>query len=225
MRFVHASTSKTPGFALRALGCAVVVLTCSLAAPALHAQDTAPSPAAAPMSSLAAPSVTPARSGANKPATPTAGWSRLSAAQKLALSPLAATWDSLNSAHQRKWLEVSKNFASLPAPEQGKMHARMSEWAALSPQERAQARLNFGKTAEIARELSPEEKLAKWQAYQALSPEERQKLAEGAKTRPLGAAPAVKPVPPQKLAVVPPQATAKASRPTEPAAAETAPSN
>lgn len=154
----------------------------------------------------------------------TSGWPRLNASQKQALAPLAGTWDTLSQAHQRKWLEVSKNYSSLSAPEQGKMHERMTEWAALKPQERAQARLNFGKTTEIAKELTPAEKLARWQAYQALSPEERQKLAENAKTRPLGAAPAVKPVPAEKLAVVPPVATAKAKTaeipapPAEPAA-------
>ncbi len=95
------------------------------------------------------------------------------------------------------------------------MQQRMREWAALSPQERAQARLNFGKTAEVARELSPAEKLAKWQAYQALPPEQRQKLAEQAKAKPQGAAPAVQPVPAQKLAVVPALNTAKATKPVE----------
>ena len=153
----------------------------------------------------------------SKPATaalpqPTSGssWHRLGQSQRQALAPLAAAWDSLSPAHKRKWLEVSKNYPTLGQSEQAKMHERMTEWAALKPQERAQARLNFGKTAEISKELTPAEKLAKWQAYQALPPEQRQELSDKAKTRPLGAAPAVKPVPAQKLAVVPPVTTAKA---------------
>ena len=48
----------------------------------------------------------------------------------------------------------------------------MTEWVALSPNQRSEARLNFAE----ARKLPPEEKKAKWQAYQALSAEERQKL-------------------------------------------------
>jgi Protein of unknown function (DUF3106) len=143
------------------------------------------------------------------------GWSRLSSAEQQALAPLSASWPGMNPAQQRKWLEVSRNFSSLPQTEQAKMQQRMREWAALSPQERAQARLNFGKTAEVARELSPAEKLAKWQAYQALPPEQRQKLAEQAKTKPQGAAPAVQPVPAQKLAVVPALNTARATKPAE----------
>lgn len=83
------------------------------------------------------------------------------------------------------------------------MHGRMSEWVALSPQQRAEARLNFAKTRELSKQLTPEEKKAKWQAYQALSPEEKQKLAAKASSKPAGAATAVKPVARQKLAVIP----------------------
>jgi hypothetical protein len=155
--------------------------------------------------------IKPAASPVPQPAA-SSGWHKLSQKQRLALAPLAATWDSLSPAHQRKWLEVSKNYPALGQSEQAKMHERMTEWAALKPQERAQARLNFGKTAEIAKELTPAEKLAKWQAYQALPPAQRQELSDKAKTRPLGAAPAVKPVPTQKLAVVPPVTTAKATK-------------
>jgi hypothetical protein len=109
------------------------------------------------------------------------------------------------------------------------MHDRMRDWVALSPQERAQARLNFAKTAEVARELSAAEKLAKWQAYQALSPEQKQKLAEQAKGRSQGAATAVQPVPTQKLAVLPPINTARVSKGAEnqeePTESSDAPSN
>jgi hypothetical protein len=139
-------------------------------------------------------------------------WSTLGPIERQALAPLAGSWDSIPPTQQRKWREVSRNFGSLPASEQEKMQQRMRQWAALSSEERARARLNFGKTAEVARELTPTEKLAKWQAYQALPAEQRQKLADQAKVRPQGAAPAAQPVPTQKLAVVPPINTAKAIR-------------
>ena len=83
------------------------------------------------------------------------------------------------------------------------MHSRMNEWVAMSPQQRAAARLNFAKTKELSKELTPDEKKAKWQTYQALSPEEKAKLAAKATPKPTGAATAVKPVEPQKLAVTP----------------------
>jgi hypothetical protein len=82
--------------------------------------------------------------------------------------------------------------------EQAKLHSRMTEWVALSPQQRTQARLNFGQT----QQLSPDDKRAKWEAYQALPPEEKKKLAARAAKPPATAA-AVKPVPTDKLAVAP----------------------
>jgi len=85
----------------------------------------------------------------------------------------------------------------------------MNEWVTLSPEQRAQARLNFAKTTELSRELSPEEKQAKWQAYQALGAEEKARLAAKAAPKPAGAATAVRPVAPQKLAVLPPKTDVK----------------
>lgn len=124
--------------------------------------------------------------------------------QQQTLQPLASNWNTISEAQKRKWLEISKNYHSLPPEGQATMHSRMNEWVALSPQQRAQARLNFAKTKELSKQLTPEEKKAKWQTYQALSPEEKQKLAAKAATRPVGAALAVKPVSPQKMAVGPP---------------------
>lgn len=135
-------------------------------------------------------------------------WHDLTPAQQQSLKPLSATWDRLGEAQKRKWLVISKNYPSLPPSEQSKLHSRMTEWVSLSPQQRNQARLNFAET----KKLSPAEKKATWQAYQALSPEEKQKLAAKAAPKPRGAA-AVKPaVPPQKLAVVP--VTRQASKQT-----------
>jgi len=127
-------------------------------------------------------------------------WNELSGAQQKALQPLAGTWPTLSEGQKRKWIEISRNYGRMSPEEQGKLHSRMTEWVALSPQQRAQARLNFGET----QNLSPDDKKAKWEAYQALSPEEKRKLAAGATTRtpPPTAAP-VKPVPAQKLANVP----------------------
>lgn len=154
-------------------------------------------------------------------------WSKLKAGERQALAPLAGVWSALHPTQQRKWLEVSRNFGSLPPAEQAKMQERMRAWATLSPRERAQARLNFGKATEIARELSPAEKMAKWEAYQALPAQQRQKLAEQAKARNLGAAPAALPVPAQKLAVLPAVSTARANKEPqdEPSSASDAPSS
>lgn len=131
-------------------------------------------------------------------------WAALTPTQQQSLKPLAPNWNSLSEAQKRKWLEISKNYQSLPPEDQATMHSRMNEWVALSPQQRAEARLNFATTKELSKQLTPDEKKAKWQTYQALSPEEKQKLAATAPTRPVGAATAVVPVSPKKLAAVPP---------------------
>lgn len=167
--------------------------------PCLLLLALASGPAAAqtmPAAELAAASA--AAAGAKPAAAP--GWNALNARQKQALQPLAGTWNSLSDIHQRKWLALSRNFDKLSPEEQATLHSRMREWAALSPQQRARARLNFAET----RKLPADEKKAKWEAYQALSPEEKRKLA-ASQARPGGAALAVKPVAPQKLAL-PPQA-------------------
>ncbi len=141
------------------------------------------------------------------------GWTELSSAQRAILQPLAPSWNALSQGHKSKWLQMTKSYPALSAEEQVKMQGRMKEWVALSPQQRAQARLNFAKTKELAKELSAEEKQAKWQAYQSLSDEEKRKLAAKAPARPAGAAPAAKPVSRQKLAAVPSPADKQKGKP------------
>ena len=126
-------------------------------------------------------------------------WKDLTPSQQQSLKPLGANWANLDEAQKRKWLALSKNYQALPAPEQAKLHSRMTDWASLSPQQRIEARLNFAET----KNLSSSDKNAKWQAYQALSPEEKQKLAAKAAPKHAGATAAVKPVAPKKLAEVP----------------------
>ena len=179
------------------------------ASPAAPAASAAASRAAS--TKAAASSATRSNNNKTKPL-----WIELTPAQQQALAPLAGKWDTVSEAQKRKWLALSQNFPKMSGAEQAKLHSRMSEWAALSPQQRTQARLNFGET----QQLSADDKKAKWEAYQALPPEEKSKLAASAAKSPATAA-AVKPVPPQKLAEVPkpkpadPAATVKPAVPTE----------
>lgn len=126
-------------------------------------------------------------------------WSELSTPQQQALKPLSNLWPSMTAAHKRKWLAVSHNFIQLTDQEQITIQSRMQEWVALSPQQRSFARLNFAGT----QQLPSEDKRAKWDAYQALSVEEKQKLA-AQQNRPVGGgALAIKPVAAEKLASPP----------------------
>jgi hypothetical protein len=148
------------------------------------------------LSSVATPGIPP-KTTVRAPAAGPA-WRDLNPAQQQALAPLASAWDGLSEGHKRKWLALSRNHAKLSPAEQAIQHSRMKEWAALSQQQRAQARFNF---AEV-KQLPADERKAKWEAYQALSPEEKRKLAEGAPAKPPGVAPTIRPVPARKLAPV-----------------------
>ena len=148
-------------------------------------------PASAPKKSPAVPKA------ATKPA-----WQDLTPTQQTSLRPLAANWDSLREVQKRKWIAIALNYPRMSPAEQAKLHSRMSEWASLSQQQRERARLNFSES----KQLSASQKKANWQAYQALSAEEKQKLAAKGLGKPTGAATAPKPGPRQHLAAVPPSA-------------------
>ncbi|WP_427912430.1 DUF3106 domain-containing protein [Ramlibacter sp. MMS24-I3-19] len=158
---------------------------------------------------------TPAKAQAKPPQPPASRvqgkplWAELTPDQQHALRPLAPSWNGMSEGHKRKWLAMSQNFRSLSPDEQAKLQTRMTEWSALSPQQRTQARLNFAE----AKRLTADERKAKWEAYQALSPEEKRKLAAGAPKKTPPTAAAVRPIPPQKLARVPhPSAAAREPR-------------
>jgi hypothetical protein len=155
----------------------------------------------------------------SKPATRTVpsrpAWRELTTEQQQALYPLASVWDELSEQHKRKWLVLSRSHAKLSPAEQAVQHSRMTEWATISQRERARARFNFA----AVKQVPADERKAKWEAYQALSPEEKRQLAERAPVRPIGVAPTILPVPARKLApVVAPThrngASANASTPT-----------
>jgi hypothetical protein len=189
-----------------------------------QAQPPVAAPVAAPAAASSSAPATAHAASATRPATAKAPgasiakqtarqstrplWSELTEAQRQALAPLAGKWDSVSEAQKRKWLVMSHNYPKMSGAEQATLHSRMTEWVALSPQQRTQARLNYGNTQQI----SPDDKKAKWEAYQALPAEEKKKLAAGA-SKPPPTAVAVKPVPAEKLAKVPqPKSVAKLPR-------------
>ncbi len=172
----------------------------SLALARASAQTGVQTPLSVPSAAKPASSGSATRTAKTAPATsskPT--WQDLTPVQQISLKPLAANWNSLGESQKRKWLAVAVNYPAMTEREQERLHSRMTEWVSLSQQQRAQARLNFARS----KQLTPSEKAATWKAYQELSPEEKQKLAASATPKPAGAAAAAKPVPPQKLAVVP----------------------
>ena len=114
--------------------------------------------------------------GTSTAMAPANSWKLLSAQEKRALAPLAARWGELSENQKSKWLAISRNFDELPAADKAVMHARMSEWVALSPVQRNQARLNFN----TLQNLPKDEKKAKWDEYQTLSQEQKRLLSSHA---------------------------------------------
>jgi hypothetical protein len=170
------------------LASSAILLTAAFGfASAARAQPGKPAPAASAPAS--------GKQSVSKPL-----WRELTPRQQHALEPLASLWDGLTESHKRKWLAISLDYAKLSPAEQEILQKRMTEWAGLSNQERAQARFNFADVKQVP----ATERKAKWEAYQALSDEEKNKLAARAKTAPNpGAASTIRPVPAQKLVPVP----------------------
>jgi hypothetical protein len=151
-------------------------------------------------------------------------WKALSLWQKWALSPLERDWNALDPARRSKWLEIAQRFPGLPADEQNRMHERMRAWARLSPAERQQARLGY----QVAQQVKADDRQAKWEAYQALSPERRQELADKAAARkqspkPRPAASRLDGEPVAKSNLVPPQLRAIPVKPVAPSVLQAKP--
>jgi Protein of unknown function (DUF3106) len=162
-----------------------VCLTC------VGAQTPAPEAAASAAPSASTPLI--------QAAPPSQAWQQLTPRQKQALAPLGAQWGALTPQQQNKWLAISRNFAQLSVAEQITMHARMTDWVALSPQQRNLARLNFNTLQSVPKE----DRKAKWEAYQALSAEEKRLLSAGSGTPPKSAAPTAKPLEPHRQVKTP----------------------
>jgi hypothetical protein len=136
-----------------------LLVACLFATPAA----AQPTPAATPRP--AAPSAISTTSG---PA-----WSQLSNEQRASLAPLQRDWPAIDGARKQKWLEVAAKFPKMPADERQRVQERMAEWARMSPQDRSAARLGF----QQAQRVAPQDRQAKWDAYQALPPDQRRQLA------------------------------------------------
>lgn len=176
-------------------------------APALAASAAAPASAALPP----APKPLPTASLVGDQR-----WGGLSPAQQAVLAPLADEWDGLDAARKSKWLEIAARFHTLTPEQQARLRERMIAWTRMSPAERQQARVGFQSNPQLRDEKLQSEKLqSKWEAYQALTPEERQVLAQkGAekaaqkRADPKAAAQAQKPLSGAKSAFVPPKQAA-----------------
>ncbi|MFT4068684.1 DUF3106 domain-containing protein [Paraburkholderia sp.] len=100
-------------------------------------------------------------------------WSRLSAAEHVALAPFASQWDSFSDERKRKWIKIASRYAKMSPEAQKRMHERMSEWVRMTPDQRRVARENY----QVSKELPREARQNAWKAYQQLPEELKERLA------------------------------------------------
>jgi len=110
-------------------------------------------------------------------------WDRLSVVQQRTLEPLKGSWSSLTAEQQEKWRLLVDRFQAKPQHVKHRLAARIAriaEWARLTPQQRADARLNF---LEMAKHHNPRQRKEQWQAYQRVKPIEGHAVTGGALPR------------------------------------------
>ncbi|WAC72812.1 DUF3106 domain-containing protein [Roseateles sp. SL47] len=203
----RASTGESVGAGLLSLaGTAVlsaVLMSAVFLAPGAMAQGSPTTAASAPVAMAAAtssPTVNTAPAAGAGPVSPSpslaasasAGstgattsllspsWASLTPSQKECLAPLAPEWDRLDSALKGKWLEIAARYPKLSPEHQQRLRERMVAWTRMSPAERQKARIGYQHAGDLRSEEQASRLQAKWEAYQALSPETRQRLAERA---------------------------------------------
>ena len=149
------------------------------------AASSVASPVAGPVSSTAASPTTGSASKSTPPlqvkspaptqSTVTQGlrWRDLTTSQQLALQPLVQDWADLDGPRRQKWVQLADRLPKMLPAEQARVQARMADWAKLTPQQRGQTRLNF----QEATQLPSKDRQARWDAYQALAPEQKRELA------------------------------------------------
>lgn len=149
----------------------IAVLACTFAVPTVIAQPSKPGVGSA----------VPAQEQGPR-------WASLSAGQRSALAPLEAEWSRIDANRKEKWLDLAARMPAMSPDERDRVRVRMAEWARMSPAERGRARLQF----QEVRQVPPTERQERWEAYQALPPDQRAALAAKA-TKP--ASQAVRPAP------------------------------
>ena len=111
-------------------------------------------------------------------------WAELTGEQQQVLAPLKADWDSLEPDRRQKWIAIAKRYPRMKPLEQERVQRRMQTWAALSPDQRRQARENYKHLAKSPRPAPNKDLRQAWAEYQALSPYERQSLVPPTSTDP-----------------------------------------
>ena len=151
-----------------------LLITASAVAGAQPLSGGASAPAAtASAAPAAAVPPSPSRNTVLPPFAASPAWVALTPTQRAALKPLEREWGAIDGNRRQKWLEIAGRMPRMSADDQARVQARMIEWAAMTPQQRAQVRLLF----QEAKQVAPQNRKESWDAYQALPSDERLRLA------------------------------------------------
>src|SRR6201996_3022965 len=142
-----------------------------VSAPPAGGNAGAHGPAPAPALSVELPGLP----GNNSPLA----WSRLSAADHIALAPFESQWDSFSDERKRKWIKIASRYPKMSADAQKRLHERMTEWTHMTPDQRRVARENY----QVSKELPRETRQNAWKAYQQLPEEQKERLAASERKR------------------------------------------
>lgn len=98
-------------------------------------------------------------------------WSELSSGQQQVLGPFESQWNTLPMVEKRAWMSLASRFPRMSAAEQRRVEKRIAEWAALSPDQRKIARQNYRLAKKSL--AGGEQRVATWEQYQSMTPEQR----------------------------------------------------
>ena len=101
-------------------------------------------------------------------------WNDLSELQRQVLQPFAAQWNAWPAAEKRSWIALADRVPRMKPEDQARAQRRISEWARLTPGQRQIARQNY----RLARQLPPDERVAQWERYTQLTPEQQTVLRD-----------------------------------------------
>lgn len=101
-------------------------------------------------------------------------WESLKPGQQKTLAPLEDDWDYMLPDSRKKWIQVANLYPKMSEADQNRLQSRMTSWSNLSQKDRRIARENYLSSLKF-----PAEKKAEaWSAYQKLSAEQKNKLAQ-----------------------------------------------
>lgn len=105
-------------------------------------------------------------------------WNDLTAAQRAALAPFAAEWNSWPIAEKKSWVALANRIPRMDPEKRAVAARRIDEWAGLNPEERRLARANY----RLAKDRPAEARVSEWEQYRSMTSDQRSVLRQAGST-------------------------------------------